>query len=260
MYGFETTLMLPLRCAAAGYSGPAFYPSDVAEALASVPERRVLVTTPLQMRAQLGAGAPVPALEAVISATAPLAAELAAQAEAAWGTRVLEIYGATEVGSIASRRTLEGDGWRPYRGVRLAIEERNALVTVPGLPAPVPLADEVEWCGHGRFRLLGRRADMVKRAGKRASLAGLNRILNEIEGVQDGVFVAPEDLDHNPAARLAAYVVAPTRSPEQIVAALRERVEAAFLPRPVVMLPELPRDTVGKLSRRALDALRQRPA
>ena len=88
----------------------------------------------------------------------------------------------------------------------------------------------------------------------------LNRILNEIEGVEDGVFMAPEDLDRNPAARLAAFVVAPSRSAEEILAALRERVEAVFLPRPVVMLDALPRDGVGKLSRRALAALRQRPA
>ena len=257
MYGFETTIVLPLHSAAAGYAGPTFYPSDVAEALGAVPARRVLVTTPLQMRAQLGAGVPaLPAIDAVISATAPLAAELAAEAEAAWGTRVLEIYGATEAGSLASRRTLDGPAWLPYRGVRFRIAGRAALVAVPGLPAEVPLADDVEDLGEGRFRLLGRRADVVKLAGKRVSLAGLNRILNEIDGVEDGVFLPPDDLDRNPGARLAAFVVAPTRSAEQIVAALRERVEAVFLPRPVVMVEALPRDAVGKLSRRALAALR----
>jgi acyl-coenzyme A synthetase/AMP-(fatty) acid ligase len=263
MYGFETTLMLPLHSAASVFSGPAFYPSDVAEALAACPGRRILVTTPLQLRALLASDAQLAPLDAVISATAPLAEDLAAAAERAWDTRVLEIYGATEAGSLASRRTLEGNAWLPYRGVRFRIAGRAAVVEVPGLPHAVPLADEIEEIGseegaEGRFRLLGRRADIVKLAGKRASLAGLNRILNEIEGVEDGVFVAPEDLDANPAARLSAFVVAPGRSAQEIVAALRERVEAAFLPRPVVMLPALPRDGVGKLQRRALAALMQR--
>ncbi|GGG46737.1 AMP-ligase [Caldovatus sediminis] len=257
MYGFETTLLLPLHAEAAGHAGPTFYPSDLAEALAEAPPRRLLVTTPLQLRALLASGAGLPALEAVISATAPLAGELAAEAERAWRTRVLEIYGATEAGSLASRRTVEGPLWRPYDGVRLRIAaDGSALAEVPGLPRPVPLADELAPAGDGRFRLLGRRADVVKLAGKRASLAGLTRILNEIEGVRDGVFVAPEDLDRNPRARLAAYVVAPDRSAREIVAALRERIEPAFLPRPVVMLDALPRDAVGKLSRRALAALR----
>lgn len=260
MYGFETTQMLPLFSAAAGHAGPTFYPSDVAEALAAVPARRLLVTTPLQLRAQLGAGTPLPAIDAVISATAPLDAALAAAVERGWRTRVLEIYGATEAGSIASRRTLDGAEWTPYPGVAFAIGEETAEVAVPGLPAPVPLADLLQRGEGERFRLLGRRADLVKRAGKRASLAGLNRILIEIEGVEDGVFVAPEDLDRNPAARLAAYVVAPGRSAEEILAALRMRVEPAFLPRPVVMLDALPRDALGKLARSRLAALRPSPA
>jgi len=258
MYGFETTVVLPLHAAVAGHAGPVFYPSDIAEALAGAPAPRLLVTTPLQLRAQLDA--PMPPLRAVISATAPLGAELAEQAERRWETRVLEIYGATEVGSIASRRTLDGEGWLPYRGIGLDIAEEGAMVRVPGLPEPVPLADAVEWMGEGRFRLLGRRADLVKLAGKRASLAALNRVLTAIEGVEDGVFLAPEDLARNPAARLAALVVAPGRRPEEILAALRGRLDPAFLPRPILLVPALPRNELGKLSRSALLALTQGPA
>lgn len=255
MYGFETTLMLPLHGGGAGHAGPVFYPSDIGEALAALPAPRLLVTTPLQLRALLGAGIALPPLAGVISATAPLDAALAAQAEAAFAAPVREIYGATEAGSIASRRTVEGEGWEPYPGVAFEIGEEEARVTVPGLPAPVPLADRLEWCGPGRFRLVGRVADMVKLAGKRASLAGLTRILTGIEGVEDGLFLAPDDLDSNPRARLAAAVVAPGMRAAEVLAALRRRVEPAFLPRPVVMLDELPRDAVGKVRRAAIAAL-----
>jgi acyl-coenzyme A synthetase/AMP-(fatty) acid ligase len=252
MYGFETTLLLPLQGAGAGHAGTVFYPSDIAEALAEVPAPRLLVTTPLQMRALLGTGIGLPTLAGVISATAPLAPSLAAEAEAAWGAPLHEIYGATEAGSVASRRTLGEEGWQPYDGVDFAIGADGAVVTVPGLPAPVPLADVLEWVAPGRFQLLGRRGDMVKLAGKRASLSGLTSLLTAIEGVEDGVFLAPEDIDRNPRARLAAVVVAPGLSAEAVVAALRDRVEPAFLPRPVVMADALPRDGVGKLRRQDL--------
>ncbi len=255
MYGFETTLMMPLHGGGAAHAGTVFYPSDIAEALAALPPPRLLVTTPLQIRALLGSGVAMPALAGVISATAPLAPEMAAEAEAAWGAPMREIYGATEAGSIASRRTLDGEAWSPYPGMRFEIDADGARVTVPGLPAPVPLSDRLVWVADGRFRLDGRLADMVKLAGKRASLAGLTRILTGIEGVQDGVFVAPDDLDGNPRARLAAAVVAPGMSASAVVAALRSKVEPAFLPRPVVMLPALPRDAVGKISRGAILAL-----
>ena len=74
--------------------------------------------------------------------------------------------------------------------------------------------------------------------------------------MRDGVFVAPEEIERNPAARLTAYVVAPGRSVEEILAGLRARLEPLFLPRPVWLVPSLPRDRLGKLSQRALSELR----
>jgi acyl-coenzyme A synthetase/AMP-(fatty) acid ligase len=52
-----------------------------------------------------------------------------------------------------------------------------------------------------------------------------------------------------------AFVVAPTLTPAQVTAALRERIDAAFLPRPIVMLERLPRQLTGKLPRESLKAL-----
>jgi acyl-coenzyme A synthetase/AMP-(fatty) acid ligase len=98
---------------------------------------------------------------------------------------------------------------------------------------------------------------VVKLGGRRASLAELNRLLLAVDGVEDGVFLAPEDLESNPAARLSAFVVAPGRTAEDILSALRVRTEAIFLPRPVVLVPALPRDGLGKLPRRALLELRR---
>ncbi|MFC3126475.1 AMP-binding protein [Pseudoroseomonas globiformis] len=263
MYGFETSIMLPLQVPVAAHAGPHFYPIEVAEALHAAPGRRVLVTTPLQMRALLGAGQPLPPLEAVISATAPLDPVLAANAEAAWSTRVLEIYGATEMGSIASRRTVDGDRWKLYRSVSLrdaAGADAATEAVVAGMASPVPLADAVELLEGEQFRLLGRHADMVKLGGKRASLASLNRILQSIPGVEDGVFVEPEDLERNPSARLVVFAVAPDLSGEAILATLRREIEPVFLPRAVMLVPALPRDTVGKLPRAALDGLRRQLA
>ena len=253
MYGFETTVLLPLHAQASSYAGSNFFPYDIAQALAAVPAPRVLVTTPLQIRTLLAARQALPATELVISATAPLPAEVAPEAEQAWGTRVLEIFGATEVGSIASRRTVAGDVWRTYRTVRLRPEDEDGIaVRVPYLAGEVLLADRFAVLDQGSFRLLGRRADLVKLAGKRASLAGLNAILCSIDGVEDGVFFAPDDIDENNKARLSAFVVAPNRTADEIIAALRARVEAPFLPRRVVRMPALPRNDVGKIVRSAL--------
>jgi acyl-coenzyme A synthetase/AMP-(fatty) acid ligase len=55
--------------------------------------------------------------------------------------------------------------------------------------------------------------------------------------------------------RLVAFVVAPGLSNEQIGAALRERVDAAFLPRRIVRVAALPRETTGKLTAARLTEL-----
>lgn len=255
MYGFETTLLLPLHAACSSWSKPVFYPSDVATALAAVPAPRVLVTTPLQLRALLQASVSLPAIDVVLSATAPLDPALAASAEHRWATRVYEVFGATEVGSVASRRTVAEDIWTTYDGVTLECPAGEPVrVHAPAAPSGT-IDDVVEVLAPNRFRLVGRSNDLVKLGGRRASLTGLNRILTAIPGVTDGVFVVPHDLDRRPSARLRAFVIAPDRSAEDILAALRDRLDPIFLPRRVVRVDTLPRNEVGKLPRQALHVL-----
>jgi len=254
MYGLELTLLLPLHAPVASWCGASFYPGDVHDALAAIPAPRLLVTTPLQVRALLHAGAGLPPLRAAISATAPLDSGLAAEAERRWQAPMLEIFGATEVGSIASRRTLEGDAWTAYPGV-LVRQEAEAMVVSAPWAEPVELADRIEALDASHFRLLGRRTDLVKLGGRRASLSGLNRILTALDGVLDGVFVVPDDLEQRSTARLMAVVVAPRRSPDGILAELRGRVDPLFVPRRVVCVDALPRNELGKLPRQALLAM-----
>lgn len=257
MYGFETTVLLPLHAPVSTWCGAAFYPEDVASALRAVPMPRVLVTTPLQIRALLHTSIQLAPIERVISATAPLFPDMAATAEQRWNTRLFEIFGATEVGSIASRRTVDGDVWTTYPQVCIRDDGANAMVDAP-FAVPHVLSDVVEMLDARHFRLLGRRVDLIKLAGRRASLAELNRILIGIDGVLDGQFVAPDDLDRRPTARLLVFVVAPERSADEIMADLREQIDPPFLPRRVIRVDELPRNDVGKLTDQALAALRAR--
>jgi acyl-coenzyme A synthetase/AMP-(fatty) acid ligase len=257
MYGFETTLLLAFHAPVSVWCGPAFYPRDIAAALAAMPAPRTLVTTPLQLRALLDAAIALPPLAGIISATAALPLALAERAEARWQTRVFEIFGATEAGSIASRAPSESDIWQAYPGLSFAAEhagaEDGSVLRVSGpFMAPVALADAVEWLSPESFRLLGRRSDVVKLGGKRASLAGLTRILTAIEGVEDGIFIAPDDLDAASNARLIAFVVAPRRSADDILAALRREIDPLFLPRRVIRLARLPRNEIGKLPQESL--------
>jgi acyl-coenzyme A synthetase/AMP-(fatty) acid ligase len=254
MYGFETTVLWPLHGPVASWCGPVFYPADTRAALDVIPGPRLLVTTPMQLRGLLESAPPLPPLAAIISATALLDPDMAAAAEQRWATETREIFGATEVGSIAVRRTVAGEAWTPYPGIGLVQTESGLQITAPGAAATA-LDDAIEILPGGGFRLLGRRTDLVKLGGRRASLAGLNRILAAIEGVLDGVFIPPTGPEHHATARMTAIVVAPGLAPGAILADLRSRIDPVFLPRRIVLVDRLPRNEMGKLQHAALAAL-----
>ena len=77
-----------------------------------------------------------------------------------------------------------------------------------------------------------------------------------IPGVRDGCFFLP-DGDGGTVARLAAFEVTDSLSAAEIAAALRERIDPVFLPRPLHLVERLPRNAAGKLPRTALQALLQ---
>ncbi|MEB2495643.1 AMP-binding protein [Burkholderia cenocepacia] len=270
MYGFESTVLLALIGGLAFSNRQPFYPSDIRDELDALPQPRVLVTSPIHLRALLSAGHALPRAALVLSATAPLSEKLACEAEAALDAPLVEIYGSTETGQIATRRTSQGAAWERFPDIRLDArdapdgDDSGPTVWVSGghVEAPVPMGDALELLGDGRFLLHGRKADLVNIAGKRTSLAYLNHQLNAIAEVVDGVFFMPNeaapahgDTALEPVTRLVALVVAPTLSAADLQRALRERIDPAFMPRPLVFVDALPRNETGKLPRDVLAAL-----
>jgi acyl-coenzyme A synthetase/AMP-(fatty) acid ligase len=259
MYGFESTLLM------AWHSGNAFtnthhlYPADVCAALASVPMPRVLVTSPVHLRSLLSAGVDLPEVTCVVSATAPLSQQLALEVERRFNAPLWEIYGSTETGQIASRRSTQTEHWHLFPGIELHIEHRSVYARGPHVETDFALNDVLEPVDKETFLLHGRKADLVNVAGKRHSLANLNHQLTSIPGVQDGAFYMPDPDGSERVVRLAACVVAPGMEPADVLAALRERIDPVFLPRPLLFVEALPRNATGKLPRTSLQAMFQGP-
>ena len=249
MYGFESSLLVALLAGAAFDAARPFYPADIATALARLPQPRMLVTTPLHLKTLLDSGVSLPPIALTVCATAPLAPQLAARAETALHAPLIEIYGCTEAGQVATRRTTQGATWQTFDALALAGAGEQTIVSGGHVPEPTPLADLLELLDGTHFRLLGRSNDLINIAGKRSSLSHLNFHLNAIDGVHDGVFWLPPDGASHPGevVRMVALVVAPHLRRPQLLDALRQRIDAAFLPRRIVWVNSLPRDATGKL-------------
>ncbi|MDB5877215.1 MAG: Beta-hydroxyacyl-(acyl-carrier-protein) dehydratase FabA/FabZ, partial [Variovorax sp.] len=206
-------------------------------------------------------GLAIPPVDLILSATAPLSPQLAAQAEQATGGVLIEIYGSTESGQVASRRPTESEVWETFGDIRVraqAAAEQGAEKGVEQfvfegdfIPQPTPMADVLELVDDRRFRLFGRSNDLIHVAGKRSSLGHLNYHLNSVPGVEDGAFWLPDEVADG-IVRPVAFVVAPTLAPGAVVAELRHRIESVFVPRRVVQVRSLPREATGKLTARAL--------
>jgi acyl-coenzyme A synthetase/AMP-(fatty) acid ligase len=257
MYGFESTVLLALQSANAFSAGKPFYPADVCSELASVPEPRTLVSTPVHLRTLLGTDAELPATELVLSATAPLSQNLAREVEQHYQTRLLEIYGSTETGQIASRRTAETVEWQLFDDVRLIAEGEDTWAEGGHIEQRTAMCDVLEITGADRFLLHGRLSDLVNIAGKRSSLSYLNHQLNAIPGVVDGAFFVRETEagSSTGVTRVAAVVVAPELSATELAEQLRRRIDAVFMPRPLLFVDSLPRNDTGKLPHDSLRAL-----
>jgi acyl-coenzyme A synthetase/AMP-(fatty) acid ligase len=255
MYGFESTVLLTLQSGNALHSGQPFYPEDIIDALTHTHGERILVSTPLHLRLLLDAEQPLPAISLVLSATAPLSEGLAHKAEAALQAPLMEIYGSTETGQIATRRTTQTDEWQLLPDVYLKSVDDRLWAEGGHVEIPAPLNDVIVPTVDDRFLLQGRMQDIINIAGKRHSLASLNHHLTSIDGVVDGAFFMPDEPSHDHVTRLSACVVAPSLTAAHIFAELRKRIDAVFLPRPLVFAESLPRNSTGKLPRQALQQL-----
>jgi acyl-coenzyme A synthetase/AMP-(fatty) acid ligase len=257
MYGFESTVLLALQSGNAFSAGRPFYPADVCTELASVPRPRMLVSTPVHLRTLVAAGVHLPAADLVLSATAPLSQNLAREVEERFETRLLEIYGSTETGQIASRRTAQTVEWQLFSGVRLVSDQAQTWAEGGHVEQPTPMCDVLEVTSADRFLLHGRLSDLVNIAGKRSSLSYLNHQLNAIPGVVDGAFFIRDEDERSSTGvtRVAALVVAPGLDAAAVTEQLRKRIDPVFLPRPLLFVEALPRNDTGKLPHDSLRSL-----
>ena len=256
MYGFESTVLLALLSGNALSAERPFYPADIAAAIGRVPRPRVLVTTPIHLRTLLTSEVEFPAVDLVMSATAPLSRELAREVEEQYRAPLLEIYGSTETGQIAMRRTAETAAWRLWPGVHLNVSNDQVFAHGGHIEQLTPLCDVVEITGEQEFLLHGRTADLVNVAGKRSSFGYLNAQLNAVPGVIDGAFFLREEMSGaTGVTRLGAVVVAPGLTVTALTEQLRLLIDPVFLPRPLLIVDELPRNATGKLPQQALQGL-----
>ena len=258
MFGLEAALTTPLFYGHPVVEQTPILPGDLEVILEQVRAEEcnelALVTSPAHLKFLEAVVLASPEIKTILSATAPMPAALAERLEARGDLAVMEIYGSTETGSLAGRRTVEGPDWTPMNGFALTPGNGDEwIATAPHLAQAEPLADALEMAGEGRFRLLGRLGEMVTVAGKRNNLGALNAALAEAPGITSACYVVLQD-GVGTETRLGIVVV--PRDAEADAAVLRRGVrdhmrtlvDPVFIPRQILFTDHIARDATGKIT------------
>ncbi|MCL2308839.1 MAG: AMP-binding protein [Proteobacteria bacterium] len=257
MFGLPFRLMWPLWAGYPIISEVYRYPEEL---LRLEPGQHVLISSPATLKrlAQLDAFFSPATFLAAFSAGSPLHDSVAAVCASRLATsRVVEIYGSTEAGSIM-HRIAPGGIWREHPGVTLALDEHGCLK----LRSPL-LADE-DWFftqdtavrDDNGWRLTGRADRVAKIEGRRVALDAIETALLALPEVAEArtaalygerdEIVAAVVLSDSGRAQLQA--VGKTRFDRWLRQGLSASLERIAIPRRWRYLSSLPCNEMGKIT------------
>jgi acyl-coenzyme A synthetase/AMP-(fatty) acid ligase len=217
IYGFLNGFLLPLSQGASVAAPAMFLPREAERLLRSC---TVFLGVPVQYRALVEtADLSGNRLRLSLSSGAGLPDSVGGRFRELAGIPVTEIYGSTEMGGVAVRRSPDEKGWTALPGVEWKIgEEGELLVRSPlmnrslleGLPGGVggwyPSGDCAGASQDGRFLLEGRRSGIIKVGGKRVSAEEIEEALLGTGLVADAA-VAPFVGGEGAGEKIGALVV-----------------------------------------------------
>jgi long-chain acyl-CoA synthetase len=250
-------------------------------------EATVFPSAPAYLQAILKLSQPPacpPSLRLVISASAPLPAEVAAQFRARFGRPVHVFYGASECGGICYDRegtaAERGTVGEPVEGVRVGLEPidgdpAGGLVTVESaavglgyVPAGDPrlsggrfVTSDLGVFEGGLLRLRGRVDGLINVKGRKVDPSEIESVLQRLPGVAEAVAFGVPSAD-KASDTVRAVIACPSGglSYDEVLAWCRAHLPEHKVPRSIVLVNAIPRTSRGKVSREELLALALGPA
>ncbi|MCL1824402.1 MAG: AMP-binding protein [Betaproteobacteria bacterium] len=268
MFGLPFRLIWPLCAGFPIISEPYRYPEELGR-LSAAPH--VLISSPATLKrlAQLEAFSSPASFLAAFSAGSPLHDSVAAVCASRLATRMVEIYGSTEVASVM-HRIAPGGIWREQPGVTLALDEHGCLkIRSPLLPDDNWFqTQDTAVLEPSGWRLTGRADRVAKIEGRRVALDALETTLLALPEVTEArtaplyrerdEIVAAVVLSDTGHAQLQA--LGKTRFDRWLRQRLSASLERIALPRRWRYLSALPYNAMGKITTADIVRLFERQA
>jgi malonyl-CoA/methylmalonyl-CoA synthetase len=249
---------------------------DAAEVIRALPRASVMMGVPTFYTRLLGDSAfsreCAAHIRLFISGSAPLLPSTFAEFEARTGHRILERYGMSEAGMIASNplagARIAGSVGYPLPGVGLRLSHSGGIeIAGPSLfrgywNMPEKTAAEFTEDGwfrtgdvgrldpDGRLWITGRARDLIISGGYNIYPREIELILDEVDGVTESAVIGVPHPDYGEA--VVAAVVGDVDE-GALIARARERLAAFKVPKRILFLEALPRNAMGKVQKNLLN-------
>lgn len=276
-YGFEQAFLAPLIAGATVDARGSFSTASAFAAIAA--GATTIPLTPMAVAALVESGEAMNSLRCVVSAGASLPSRVRALFESRSAGVLIDLYGATELGTIWLD---SGRGGRPVQGVKIRLvnpelHDRN-VDSLPNLPGEVAVQSDsmlesvIHRDGSRSSGLVDgwfRTGDLaVRRDGGLFSIVGRCKLIFDVDGLKVNPIEVEEALESHPAirralvepdeaggmvqrvvARVELHEGAPPVNILDVRAFLSSRIASHMLPRQLDVVATLPRTATGKLLR-----------
>ena len=264
---------------------------EPAAVLAALPRATVLMGVPTfytRLLAEPGLTAEsARSVRLFVSGSAPLRPDTFAAWQARTGAAILERYGMSEAGMIASNpcegERRAGTVGFPLPGVEVRVVDSAGRVLGAGVPGGIEVrgpnvfagywrrpertaedftpdgwfrtGDLGQWSGDGYLSIVGRAKELVITGGYNVYPKEVELAIDAVPGISESAVFGIPDPDFGEAVA-AAVVRQPGATIDElaVIAALRSRIAHFKVPRRVVFVDELPRNAMGKVQKTGLQA------
>lgn len=225
----------------------------------------VLISVPVHYRALHVDNLSVGSLRIAFSSSGALSRSDAAYFYKKTGVGIIEIYGSTETGGVATRSISEQtESWKPFdvvdwkidgmNGKRLCIKSDFASEEMQrDAEGFCMTGDEASSDKEGRFLLLGRADGIVKVAGKRVDLIEVQNKIKTLPTVEDVVVISlPTEKGRE---SIIAALVACDLTETHLKKLMIEMLEPYAVPRRVKIVSRITRTPAGKIDRSKIEQI-----
>jgi acyl-coenzyme A synthetase/AMP-(fatty) acid ligase len=261
IYGLLFSVLIPFISSARVLDGVYTFPREILRAVQNH-GASILVSVPAHYRALKADDLQRHNLKMAFSSAGALDKEDAAYFHGKTGLDIIEIYGSTETGGVATRfRSKDGESWRPMGPVDCRIRDERLHVRSAFISSTLPrdadgffaTADRADFTNEHQFILRGRADDIVKVGGKRVDLAAVQAKLKQIPGVRDAVVISL-DTGKGRQNELAA-LVATHLAARELRLHMAAVSEAYAIPKRITVVEEIPLTSTGKYDRTVIERM-----